>query len=173
MENNKLNILNSTPVLVLSTGYEPLFQTNWKKAISAVIGGRAEIVETRKDISIGTSAGSIPFPSVVRYLTGIFIGKIKKFCRTPRPTKRNLWSRDKGECQYCSKKITIGKSTIDHVIPKSRGGKHEWKNIVLSCAPCNQKKGSRLLGDTNMILKEEPRIPQGPDLSKSLLTGFI
>ena len=173
MEINKLNILNSTPVLVLSTGYEPLFKTNWKKAISAVIGGRAEIVEVREDLSIRTGTGAISFPSVIRYLTGIFVGKIKKFCRNPRPTKRNLWSRDGGECQYCSKKVTIAKSTVDHVIPKSKGGKHEWKNIVLSCAPCNQKKGARLLENTSMKLKKEPIAPTGPDLSKSLLTGFI
>ena len=100
-------------------------------------------------------------------------GKIKKFCRNPRPTKRNLWARDNGECQYCSKKVTIAKSTIDHVVPKSKGGQHEWKNIVLSCSPCNQKKGARLLENTSMRLKKEPTVPSGPDLSKSLLTGFI
>ena len=173
MENKRLNILNSTPVLVLSTGYEPLFRTNWKKAMIAVIGGRAEVVESRSDLWIRTVTGSIPFPSKVRYLSGVLIGKIKKFCRTPRPTKKNLWIRDKGLCQYCLNKITVSNCTIDHVMPKSKGGKHEWKNIVLACSPCNQKKGSRILLDTNMRLPREPYVPKAPDLAKNIGLGFI
>ncbi len=173
MENSKLNILNSTPVLVLSTGYEPLFRTNWKKAITAVIGGRAEVVESRQDLLIRTCTGAVPFPSIVRFLSGVLIGKIKKFRHTPRPSKKNLWIRDKGICQYCSKKITISNSTIDHIVPKSKGGRHEWRNIALSCSPCNQKKGSRFLRDTNMSLVKDPYIPNGPDLAKNIGAGFI
>ena len=173
MENVRLNRLNSTPVLVLSTGYEPLFRTNWKKAMVAVIGGRAEVVESRTDMWIRTCSGAIPFPSKVRYLSGILIGKIKKFCHAPRPTKKNLWIRDKGECQYCLKKITLSNCTVDHVVPKSLGGKHEWKNITLSCSTCNQKKGSRLLENTGMKILRDPFVPKGPDIAKNFGSGFI
>lgn len=173
MENRRLHILNSTPVLVLSTGYEPLFRTNWKKAISAVCGGRAEIVEVSSDLEIRTSSGSFPFPIKVRYLSGVVIGKINKFRRAPRPTKKNLWLRDRGVCQYCSKDITLSNCTVDHVRPKSKGGKHEWKNITLACSSCNQKKGSRLLENTSMEILQEPFEPKGPDIAKNLVLGFI
>ena len=168
---SRLQLLNSTPVLVLSTGYEPLFRTTWKKAISAIFGGRAEVVEASPDLHIKTSRGNFPFPAVVRFLTGVFLGKLDKFRRIPRPSKRNLWHRDSGTCQYCSKKISINDCTIDHVIPKSKGGKHEWSNIVLSCGPCNQKKGSSLLRNTGMRLKKEPVAPSGPDISKCFFRG--
>lgn len=160
---SRLHILNSTPVLVLSTGYEPLFQTTWKKAISAIFGGRAEVVKESPDLHIKTSNGNFPFPTVVRFLTGVFLGKIGKFRREPKPTKKNLWRRDGGECQYCGIYISITDCTIDHVLPKSKGGKHAWTNIVLSCAPCNQKKGSRLLSNTNMKLKNKPVPPINSD----------
>ena len=172
MENRRLNLLNSIPVLVLSTGYEPLYKTNWKKAISAVASGRAEVLETKAGVYIGTCSGEIPFPIKVRYLSGVVIGKIKKFYRTPRPTKRNLWLRDKGQCQYCSKKITLSNCTVDHVMPKSKGGKHVWNNIVLSCSTCNQKKGSRLLEDTSMSLKSQPRCPAGPEAINLIISKF-
>lgn len=166
MKNNRLNLLNSIPVLVLSTGYEPLFSTNWKKAISAVVGGRAEIVEVQKDLYINAGENSFPFPKIVRYLSGVLLGKLKKYCTTPRPSKKNLWLRDKGQCQYCLKKVTVSSCTIDHVVPKSKGGKHEWKNIALACAKCNQKKGATLLKDTNMKLAKIPHVPDGPELLK-------
>lgn len=156
---NRLATLNATPVIVLSTGYVPLFQTSWQRAISAIYTGRAEIIEEDEELWIGTNAGKHPFPKKIRFTSGVYIGKLRDFNRFPRPSKKNLWYRDLGTCQYCSRKINIKECTIDHVVPKSKGGKHMWSNIVLSCSKCNQKKGSQMLKDSGMTLLNQPSVP--------------
>lgn len=161
---NRADIMNSSTVLVLSTGYEPLFKTSWKRAVTAVVCGRAEIVEQRDGFFIKTGSGKFPFPTKVRFISGVFAGKIKKFKGKPKLSKKNLWLRDKGECQYCCRNLTIGKCTIDHVVPKSKGGSHTWENVVLSCSKCNQKKAANLLADCNMALCSIPREPDTVEL---------
>ena len=152
------------PVLMLSTGFEPLFQTTWKRALTAVFGGRAEIVESHETLMIGTSSGTFPFPTKVRFTSGIIAGKIKNINKHAQLSRKNVFLRDHGECQYCFIKLTLSNSTIDHVVPKSRGGCHEWENVVLACEKCNQKKGSRLLKETSMCLRSKPRKPSLNDL---------
>ena len=147
------------PVLMLSTGYEPLFQTTWKRALTAVFGGRAEIVESHKTLKIGTPSGSFPYPVKVRFITGVVAGKIKSLDRCAPLSRKNIYLRDKGVCQYCCKSVTLKAGTVDHIIPKSRGGPHSWENVVLSCNKCNQKKGASRLRDTGMLLKKMPRVP--------------
>ena len=151
--------LKSIPVLMLSTGYEPLFQTNWKRAITAVVRGRAEVVETHHILTIGTVGGSIPFPTKVRFITGIVTGKIRNFSRAAKLSRKSLFLRDSGTCQYCGTRLSLKSCTIDHITPKSKGGIHEWKNVVLSCTKCNQKKGSKLLRETSLNLKRHPYAP--------------
>ena len=155
-------LLKNHEVLVLSTGYEPLFKTCWKRAVSAVLSGRAEIVEKHESLWIGTSSGKIECPTKVRFVTGFIAAKLNlKELSLRRPTKKTLWHRDDGTCQYCQKSVTISSATIDHVIPKSRGGGHTWENLVISCSKCNSKKGSRLLSECNMKLSSQPRPPSG------------
>ena len=151
---------DSTPVLFLSSGYEPMYRTHWKRAISAVFCGRAEIVEEHDSFKIFTSSGPIPFPTIVRYTSGIIISKIRKVPTSPKVTKRNVWLRDDGRCQYCEKTIVLTEATVDHVIPKSRGGQNTWENVALACAKCNQKKGSRLLENTNLKITRQPFKPR-------------
>ena len=71
-------------------------------------------------------------------------------------TRRAVFARDSWTCQYCGTRANL---TVDHVIPRSRGGTSSWDNIVASCAPCNRRKGDRLLPEVGMKLKREPRIP--------------
>lgn len=151
--------LETTPVLMLSTGYEPLFQTNWKRAVTAIVKGRAEVVESHESLTIGTSSGYIPFPTKVRFTSGILAGKIRNISRGVKLSRKSLFLRDKGRCQYCDKRLTLGSCTIDHVMPKSRGGGHSWGNVVLCCSKCNQRKGSRLLKETGMSLEKAPCEP--------------
>ena len=151
---------DSTPVLFLSTGYEPMYKTHWKRAIAAVFCGRAEIVEEHDSFKIFTSSGPIPFPTIVRYTSGIILGKIKKLPTSPKVTKKNVWLRDDGKCQYCAKAVALGEATVDHVIPKSRGGQNAWDNVTLACTKCNQKKGSHLLENTNLKLARQPFKPK-------------
>ena len=154
-------LLKSHEVLVLSTGYEPLFKTCWKRAISAVLSGRAEIIDRHETLWIGTSSGRMECPVTVRFVTGFIAAKISIDLSTKRPTKKALWHRDCGKCQYCQKIVTVSNATIDHVIPKSRGGQHTWENLVIACSKCNGKKANRLLTECNMKLQSVPHAPQG------------
>ena len=94
-------------VLMLCSGYEPLFRTNWKRAISAVIGGRAEVIKAHEKMTIGTPSGPYPLPAVVRFTGNVIAAKIKKLNRASRLTRRNLYIRDKGKCQYCSVELSF------------------------------------------------------------------
>ena len=87
------------------------------------------------------------------------IGKIKNAPRVPKVTKKNIWLRDGGHCQYCEKKITLSDATVDHVVPKSKGGTNNWENVTLSCSKCNQKKGNKLLENTNLEISRKPFKP--------------
>lgn len=156
---NNMSLLENHQVLVLSTGYEPLFKTNWKRAITAVFCGRAEVVETHETLCITTGSGKIQFPTIVRFLTGVLVGRLKNVSRKATPSKKTIWLRDNGQCQYCEKKLSIKDSTIDHVMPKSKGGKHTWENVVIACRKCNQKKGSKLPKECGMMPKEIPKLP--------------
>jgi 5-methylcytosine-specific restriction endonuclease McrA len=147
-------------VLVLSTGYEPLFKTNWKRAISAILSGRAEVIEEHESLWIGTSSGRMPMPVVVRFITGIIAARLRNIKKGNRPSKKMLWKRDDGKCQYCGVKVSIGTATIDHVIPRSRGGKETWKNLVIACSKCNSKKGSSLTSECGMTPTKKPTAPK-------------
>ncbi len=156
---NRHSLLDSHQVLVLSTGYEPLFKTNWKRAVTAVYCGRAEVIETHDNLWIGTGTGKIQFPTIVRFLTGVITAKIRNISGKRRPSKKTIWLRDKGACQYCEKRLTLKDCTIDHVIPRSRKGKHTWDNVVIACRKCNQKKANNLPSECNMHPKAKPARP--------------
>jgi 5-methylcytosine-specific restriction endonuclease McrA len=161
--------VSGVSVLMLSSGYEPLFRTNWKRAIGAVIGGRAEVIETYEKVTIGTPSGPYPLPAIVRFTGNVIAAKIKKLNRRARLTRYNLYLRDKGKCQYCNDKLSFDESTVDHVIPKCRGGSHTWNNVALACSQCNQKKGSSLLKETGMKLKV---LPCAPAVNKLLCSSL-
>lgn len=84
--------------------------------------------------------------------------------RKPSFSRRNLFIRDRNTCQFCAKKFPTEELTMDHVIPKSKGGKVTWKNIVLACQSCNNKKGNSLLKECGMRLIREPFEPRAEDL---------
>jgi 5-methylcytosine-specific restriction endonuclease McrA len=99
--------------------------------------------------------------------------KVAKNLAMVRYSRRNIILRDKGTCQYCSKKVHGKDATLDHVMPKSRGGKSTWTNIVLSCRSCNGKKDNRTPAEAGMILLKEPVKPQAKtDLLDRLLKEF-
>ena len=139
-------------VHVLSTGFEQLYITSWQHAVSIVFGGKAEVIEEHPSVTIGCVDGPIPMPTAVRFKEGVFAGAYKLPRKPRKPTRKNLYIRDRGTCQYCGDHLTYEKSTIDHVLPKSKGGLDLWNNIVLSCAPCNYKKGNKLLAESGLKL---------------------
>ena len=158
--------LANTPVLMLSTGYEPLYQTSWKRALTAILGGRAEVIETHDYLTIGTSSGPIPFPVKARFISGIIIANIKRInIMHAQLSRKNIFLRDDGRCQYCGMQTSMKSGTVDHIVPRSKGGRHAWENVVIACIPCNQKKGSRLIASTNMSLIKKPKSPTVSELA--------
>ena len=135
-------------VLVLNASYEPLNITGWRRAAILMLKGKAEQVEH----SGKYLAKDFPLPTVIRlrhYVTVPY--------REIPLTRRNVLNRDNHTCQYCGHK---GDSlTLDHVMPRSRGGPDTWENLITACMRCNVKKGSRTPKEAGMLLRYPPRKP--------------
>jgi 5-methylcytosine-specific restriction endonuclease McrA len=139
-------------VLVLNQNYEPLNICNGKRAIVLVIGGKAEILESHP-VQIKTAVSSFPYPAVIRLFYMI---------KSPRArvklTRREVFLRDRYTCQYCGRRTHD--LTLDHVIPRSKGGQHIWENLAAACRSCNHRKGGKSLGEARMTLKQQPFEPR-------------
>jgi 5-methylcytosine-specific restriction endonuclease McrA len=116
-----------------------------------VYSGRAQSVE---NYTHGPCARFL-FPSVI---------VLKKYIQKRRvsmsPTRKNIYWRDKYVCQYCSEQFKYKQLSLDHVIPKSRGGDRGWLNLVTCCHGCNQKKGNKTPSEASMRLIKEPSVPK-------------
>ncbi|BAU41274.1 HNH endonuclease [Leptolyngbya sp. O-77] len=135
-------------VLVLNASYEPLNITSWRRAVILLIKGKAEQVEHNGKLVYD----KFPLPTVIR---------LRHYVRVPYKeiplTRRNILHRDSHSCQYCG--YTGDELTLDHVLPRSRGGEDTWENIVTACVRCNVKKGSRTPKEASMILRRPPHRP--------------
>ncbi len=142
----------SGQVLVLNQNYEPLNVTSWRRAITLVVLGKAVVVEEDSQY-ITTPSTAIRMPSVVRlsYL-------VKRPLPELKLSRRGILTRDNYTCQYCGKRTR--NLTIDHVIPRERGGKHTWENLVACCPECNHKKGNRTPQQAGMKLLRKPQKPR-------------
>ena len=139
-------------VLVLNASYEPLNVCSIRRAHVLVWKGKAEVIE-RLDQPLRSASTTFPWPHVIRLLT---------YVRVPRTVQRKisrraLFARDGWRCVYCG--TSGGRLTLDHVIPRSRGGESVWENVVTACAPCNLRKGDRTLEEAAMTLPRQPHIP--------------
>lgn len=146
--------------LVLNAGYEPMQLISWQRALCLVLSDKAEIV-ARYDTEVRSVSTSIKLPSVVRLVR--YVRVISRF-GVVRCTRKNVLLRDNLQCQYCGVSCREGAITIDHVVPRAKGGKTTWNNVVAACHPCNRKKGSRNLADTGMVLAKQPRRPSFREL---------
>jgi 5-methylcytosine-specific restriction endonuclease McrA len=143
-------------VLLLNASYEPLHTVSMRRAMGLVFAGKAEPVETRDGEVIRSAGGeSWPKPVVIRLR---YMVKVPYQSRVPL-NRRTLAFRDKGACQVvgCARRGT----TIDHVVPRSRGGRHEWTNVVLMCHQHNNTKGDRMLSELGWSLRATPSVPKG------------
>ena len=139
-------------VLVLNASYEPLNVTTVRRAHVLVFKGKAEVIEELEQ-PLRSATGAFPWPHVIRLV---------QYVRVPRTlqrkiSRRALFARDGWRCMYCG--TSSGRLTLDHVVPRSRGGDSVWENVVTSCAPCNMRKGNRLLHELQMTLTTPPRAP--------------
>lgn len=133
-------------VLVLNAAYEPINITTPQKAMVMMYKGVAESIE-KSDVYWRTPHTEVNVPSVIR---------IVGFARYPKRyfklSKRNVHIRDKHMCQYCGKTFSCHTLTVDHIIPKSKGGKSSWENLVAACRRCNAYKGDRTPEEAGLIL---------------------
>jgi 5-methylcytosine-specific restriction endonuclease McrA len=139
-------------VLVLNASYEPLNVTSVRRAHVLVFKGKAEVLEELKQ-PLRSASDTYQWPHVIRLVS---------YVRVPRAVQRKisrraLFARDNWRCVYCG--TAAGRMTLDHVVPRSRGGDSVWENVVTSCAPCNLKKGNRLPEEVSMPLPHLPKPP--------------
>jgi 5-methylcytosine-specific restriction endonuclease McrA len=140
-----------TPVLVLNANFQPLHVCDTRRALHLIIGGKARMVADGRGY-IHTVSTSFPIPSVIQ---------LQRMIHPPRPiphlSKREIFRRDNFTCQYCGRQTP--RLTVDHVIPRYRGGLHSWTNLVAACPTCNRRKGGRTLAEARMRLRRIPREP--------------
>jgi 5-methylcytosine-specific restriction endonuclease McrA len=142
-------------VLVLNATYEPIHVCSVRRAAVLLLKAKAELVETG-DRVLHSERLELERPVVIRLVTYV---RIPRDVHRRKITRKAVLARDAWTCQYCGRER--GGLTVDHVIPRSRGGESVWENIVASCAPCNRRKGNRLPREIQMHPKTTPR-PPGP-----------
>lgn len=150
-------------VLVLNASYEPLNITSWRRAVVLLLKGKAEQVEHNGKVLYT----GLPLPTVIR---------LRHYIRVPYKeiplTRRNILHRDGHSCQYCG--YAGDELTLDHVLPRSRGGDDSWENMVTACVRCNVKKGNRTPKEANLLLRTTPRKPYSGlyfEVAKHLKSG--
>lgn len=138
-------------VLILNQDYQPLNVVDVRKSLMLLFLDKAELVHDYPERSIRTVMSNYQYPSVIR---------LKKYARVPFRfivlSRKNVLKRDGNKCQYCGSTRDL---TIDHVIPRSRGGDDSWENLVTACTRCNNKKGSRTPREAQMPLRIKPYRP--------------
>lgn len=140
-------------VLVLNATYEPISFVSLKRAVVLLLKEKAEVIEEAIERKLRAERSQYPYPLVIRLVSYV---PVPRFFNLPL-SRRSLLSRDNYMCQYCG--ATDGQLTIDHVIPRSRGGKTEWTNVVAACVPCNRKKGNKLPAEIKMFPRNKPAKP--------------
>ena len=140
------------PVLVLNASYEPINVCAARRAIVLVLKGIA-MTEEENGHFLHAARVAIRVPSVIRLL---------EYRRIPHQSRalsrKNILLRDRNTCQYCQKVLTAAELTLDHVVPRSRGGASSWENLVACCKDCNRRKGNQMLHElTEMRLLKEPK----------------
>lgn len=141
-------------VLLLNATYEPLTALPARRAVVLMAGGKADTVHDDPLAPLVRSAEwSVQLPSVIRLRNYV---RVPYHARVPL-TRAALMHRDRNRCAYCGGKA----ETIDHVVPRSRGGEHTWENCVACCAPCNHRKADKLLTELGWDLRVVPNPPKG------------
>ena len=145
---------SSGRVLVLNASYEPINVCTVRRATVLILKNRAEILE-EGDWALRAESFTLARPVVIRLLTYV---RIPRDAHRRKITRRAVFARDRWTCQYCGHQR--GHLTVDHVIPRSKGGMSTWENIVTCCAPCNRRKGDRLAHQVGMHPRTKPRTPR-------------
>ncbi|MDX1640904.1 MAG: HNH endonuclease [Balneolaceae bacterium] len=152
-----------TDVLVLNQDYQPISICSVQRSVKLVFLEKAELLHDDPDKVIRTVDEEYSYPSVIR---------LRRYIRLPYAkivlSRRNVMKRDRHTCQYCGTKSDL---TLDHVMPRSRGGEDTWENLVTACNHCNVKKGNRTPDEADMPLNVEPYRPVHITFFQNLLGG--
>jgi 5-methylcytosine-specific restriction endonuclease McrA len=139
------------PVLVLNASYEPINICGARRALVLVLKGIAR-TEEEHGLTLHAQRSRIAMPSVIRLL---------EYRRIPHQTRalsrKNILLRDRNTCQFCSRALPASELTLDHVMPRSRGGRSSWENLVACCYACNNRKGDRTPEEAGLKLQRRPR----------------
>lgn len=138
-------------VLVLNNDFTPINVTSLRRGFKLVFKGKAEIIYSDDDNPITSSFKKFQRPSVIRLIKYIYF----PYRKVPL-SRINVFKRDGNRCVYCG---TVENLTIDHVLPKSRGGNNHWKNIVTCCKTCNVYKDSMTPDEAGLTMSHEPFVP--------------
>ena len=157
-----MNQFENSPVLVLNADYRPLSYFplslwSWQDTVKAVFLKRVNVL-SEYEHKIRSPSFEMRLPSVIA---------LKEFVlqsRRPAFTRFNVFLRDRFSCQYCGKKFPTQELTFDHLVPRSRGGTTNWKNVVTACSRCNLRKGNHLPESVKMYPKNKPRVPSNYEL---------
>lgn len=152
-----INDLQNCRTLVLNADFQPLSYFplslwNWQESIKAVFLNKVNVV-SEYDFAARSPNKRITIPSVVA------LKNIAPMDRSAAFTRFNVFLRDNFTCQYCESRKSISELTFDHIIPRSKGGKTSWKNVVAACKVCNLKKGNKTLDEIDLKLKRKPTNP--------------
>lgn len=152
------------PALVLNAdfrplSYFPLSLWSWQETVKAVFLDRVNVVE-EYDFAVNSPSFEMRLPSVIS------LKEYVPMARRPAFTRFNVFLRDGFNCQYCATHFPAQELTFDHVIPRSRGGRTTWENVVTSCAPCNLRKGNRMPNRSGMFPINPPQQPTAWELQE-------
>jgi 5-methylcytosine-specific restriction endonuclease McrA len=147
-------------VVVFSRNYLPIRHINIKRAIALLVTGRAEPLEMidQHTWQINSPRFILHVPEHIRLTRG----RVERMWRVPPVTRKEVLRRDRHTCQYCGCTKNL---TLDHVIPRAKGGAHTWENIVIACETCNHRKGNRTPMEANMTLSVKPKAPIHPTVA--------
>jgi 5-methylcytosine-specific restriction endonuclease McrA len=154
----------NSEVLVLNQDYQPISVCSVQRSVKLVFLDKAELLHDDPDKVIRTVNEEYSYPSVIR---------LRRYIRLPYAkivlSRRNIMKRDRSTCQYCGTRSDL---TLDHVLPKSRGGADSWENLVTACNNCNVKKGNRTPEEAGMPLNIKPYRPVHITFFQNLLNGI-
>jgi 5-methylcytosine-specific restriction endonuclease McrA len=147
--------------LVLDQGYQPHRIVSWQKGMALWFRGKVDVLEEYDD-EVRTVSTAFRLPAVVRLRVPVPY-RVQRI----RFSRVNVLRRDGFTCQYCGHRGGSKDLTLDHVVPKARGGQTAWSNVVTACRPCNQRKGDRVLSRSGLSLNRAPTtptwLPAGPE----------
>ena len=156
--------LDALRTLVIDSAWRPIRAIGWERAMTLDLGDRVEVLEYY-DRMVHTATAAFPLPAVVRARK-----YVSKHPARVNVSRRNVMIRDGSCCQYCGARSPSSGLTLDHVVPRSRGGASSWDNLVACCATCNRKKADRTPAEAKMPLIARPRVPDAVELGRDGLS---